>query len=280
MAQTWQDILNTFKSQFQLSSPDKYQDIDNPELRTQLANERATKALQGADIATGVIATNVDEARKAAESAANAKKSASNYKRAYNKEGGYDYYDPTGKKISAWQYAIAKGEPISNALQGSMKQEDINFLQDVNAALQDVSSGNYDFQTGLSYLARDYPQIFGIQVNPNSKAGQEFAKTPGFSETRRDFALSRIGEQLAPQLSGQDKRTQSAINGAVMAISQATSRDQAQKLLDEFKMSNSVEAKSYRKIDDDTKETVDSTLDSILDQTFPVKSNPTSIYPF
>lgn len=54
----------------------------------------------------------------------------SKYQRVVNNSGGYDFYTPTGKKISATDYAQIQGKHVTDILKGSQNTVDQNFVQD------------------------------------------------------------------------------------------------------------------------------------------------------
>ena len=176
----WQDILNEFKTQFQTVGPEKYSGIDNPEMRYQLANERAAGAMQGANQASSVIAKNVATAQAAAEKA----KSAESYTRQRNKSGGYTFYDGSGKEISAWDFSLAKDVSIADVLAGSMDPGDKMFLEDLSAMDQDLKTVNpktgkpiIDYQTALDKISNDYSNIFfGKGANTGGSGIKDYSK--------------------------------------------------------------------------------------------------------
>jgi hypothetical protein len=105
---------------------------------------RATQAL-------GVGASAQDDAEKAAakqrasEEAKKAKDAQDeldylndpkNYKAIVNDKGGYDFYDPSGQKVSAVKYAQATNKHITDVYKDSQDPNDKDFTDDYNRVLQ------------------------------------------------------------------------------------------------------------------------------------------------
>lgn len=172
----WQDILNNFKQQFQTMGPEKYSDIQNPDLRYELAGQRSAGLKAGFGTAAEAISKNVQESQKAAESAA-AEKKAKGYYREYNKSGGYTFYDPDGNAVSPFTYALANGVPLTKALEGSYDPGDRQFVEDYTAMSEDLASGRYDQKTAIDILAKDYPQIFTGKGTPTGGTGYRADRT-------------------------------------------------------------------------------------------------------
>jgi len=156
---SWDDVLNSFKSQFEATGPERFANIGaSADTSFALADRMMSTLAQGANQVSGIMATNVREAQTAAE--ANKKQG---FKRVYNKVGGYDFLDPSGNKISPLEWSMAKGVSISDALQGSYDKGDINFLQDMDAMKVDLATGRMDFNQAIDLMSQDYPHIFGRQ---------------------------------------------------------------------------------------------------------------------
>jgi hypothetical protein len=59
-----------------------------------------------------------------------------NYKAVVNDVGGYDFYDPSGQKLSAVQYAQATNKHITDLYKDSQDPNDKDFTEDYNRVLQ------------------------------------------------------------------------------------------------------------------------------------------------
>lgn len=58
------------------------------------------------------------------------KKDITKYQRVKKANGGFDFYDPSGNKITAADYAAAAGTEVSDVLKGSENPNDLKYMQD------------------------------------------------------------------------------------------------------------------------------------------------------
>lgn len=71
-----------------------------------------------------------DEAR--AEQVRRYKESVGDFERVQKEDGGFDYFDPYGNKITVEDYVRATGKTKQSALEGSASAQDQEFLQNYN----------------------------------------------------------------------------------------------------------------------------------------------------
>jgi len=155
----WQEILDSFKSQFETVGPEKFvQSGGSLDTSFELADKMMSTLAHGANQATSIMATNKREEIAAAEAA---KKQG--YKRVYNKTGGYDFFDPNGNKISPLEWSMAKGVSIADAFQGSYNKDDLEFLDEYNIMQEDLANKDMDFNKAIDLMSQNYPSIFGRQ---------------------------------------------------------------------------------------------------------------------
>lgn len=279
----WDKTLQTFKDQFQTLGPEKYGEIENPELRYDLANQRSSSIKQGASIATGMIARNANEAEKAATS-----KKEQGYKREYNNSGGFSFFGPDGKPISAFDYAIAKQVPITQVLEGSYDPSDINFLEDMSAMMVDMNTKDpqtgkplMDYQQGLSRVMQDYPTIFMGQGSVTRK----------YMEESKGKRLQTFGPEKVENLpssktqffGGQKKLEGQQFNNALYDILDAAenktqARNAAVALAKKYGVDITKDIKDYKK--DEKKTQIYTTIANAINGVFPDVDLKGSNYPF
>ncbi len=108
-----------------------------------------------------------------------------NYQKVMKEDGGFDFYDPTGKKIDVHQFAQVQGKPVKDILKDSQNNIDMQYVQDyeqmqkiANAyanndkdKLDEIAtrSGDPEFFKGktaadiMKVFKQGYPQIYGMQ---------------------------------------------------------------------------------------------------------------------
>lgn len=140
-----------------------------------------------------------------------AAQSAANYQQYQRHDGGYGFLDPTGKEISASDYAAATGKTPQDVLKGSQNPVDIQYLQDYNnlqSLLQAVTTGDkttaqkfYDLNPGLQKLKPNeviqkfqqaYPTVYGFN-KPGVPLGQTNIPTVSDSSSPLDSLLAQYG---------------------------------------------------------------------------------------
>jgi hypothetical protein len=65
-----------------------------------------------------------------------------NFKRVPSQDGGYNFTDGAGNKITAWQYAAATGQDMSSVLKGSQNPNDQQYIKD-ESILNNLSNAWY-----------------------------------------------------------------------------------------------------------------------------------------
>jgi hypothetical protein len=124
-----------------------------------------------------------------------------NYQKVRKDDGGFDFYDPTGKKIDVHQYSQVTGKSVADVLKDSENNLDIQFQQDYKT-MQDVANAYANGDKGyLDKLAKDsgdpnffkgktaadimqmfkkgYPQIYGMQGQGTNV--RDVSQAPGFT---------------------------------------------------------------------------------------------------
>lgn len=260
----WQDILSNFKEQFQAVGPEKYSGIENPDLRYELASKRAAGAKAGAEQAAGVISHNVQESQKAAESAAAAKK-AKGYTKAYNKSGGFDFLDPDGNKVSPFEFALANGVPLTQALQGSYDPRDQQFVEDYSAMSDDLANGRYDNNTAIQKLAQDYPMVFGMQGG-GQNTYREDKKQSGLQSIQAEYGnVKKMGLFSSKKNAiGGDKGANNLFKQFYDKVGSLQSYDDAGYLMNQLRTT-----KQYQKLNTSAKEDLEKRIGTIADTMFP-----------
>lgn len=155
----------------------------------------------------------------AAVSVANAKSasSASNYQQVQRSDGGYAFIDPSGKEITADQYAAATGKTPADVLAKSQNPVDLQYLQDFNNlqtlgkaistgdqatikaynAKQPALKGmNYDQL--VSHFKQAYPTVYGGggfqgAGTAGQKLGSTFVPTVSKTSSPLDALLAQYG---------------------------------------------------------------------------------------
>ena len=254
----WQDILSNFKEQFQALGPEKYSNIDNPDMRYELAGQRSAGLKEGAKTAANVISQNVQESQKAAEAAAAAKKE-KGYTREYNKVGGYTFKDPNGKEVSPFEFALNKGVPLTVALEGSYDQGDRNFVEDYDAMETSLRLGEFDQKTAMQKLSQDHPRYFGIQGE-----GGSAIKDKSFSD--KTTTIQQKYESFKPKQGIFQKNDVLGIltKSYVDRLGSLRTREDAERELNRIRTS-----KDYQRMDFKKKEEFEKTVGEITDTIHP-----------
>jgi len=102
----------------------------------------------------------------------------SNFKRVAAQDGGYDFYDPAGRKIDVQTYAAAKGVRPDEALKDSGNPNDTDFVQNYNKTMElgrVMASGD---QTTLDKF---------YKANPDVKNNIDQLGIKGFSDYVKNF---------------------------------------------------------------------------------------------
>lgn len=93
----------------------------------------------------------------------------SNYQQVARPDGGYGFYDASGKEISAQDYAAATGKSVPDVLRNSQNPIDIGFQKDykdlqdyINLKLQ--SSTDKGAATKASAIEADVSKTYGINI--------------------------------------------------------------------------------------------------------------------
>lgn len=260
----WQDILNNFKEQFQAQGPEKYSNIENPDLRYELASQRSSGLKQGVANAAGVISQNVQEDKKAAAAAA-AEKKAKGYTRKYNKSGGFDFFDPDGNKVSPFEFAMANQIPLDQALQGSYDPGDQRFIEDYMAMSEDLANQRYDSKTAIQRLAQDYPNYFGMTGN-GSSSYQEEVKQRGIQGAQAEYG--KVGQKgffsLSSKAVGGNKTENNLFKQFYDKLGAMQSYDDAQYIFNQIRASQ-----DYQKLKQEQKDDLENRIGTIADSMFP-----------
>lgn len=82
----------------------------------------------------------------------------SKYYRTQSKNGGWQFYAPNGKQISATSYATVKGQHVTDALKGSQSTTDQQFLQDYKE-VQNLGVAMQQGGTALQAYLKKNPDI-------------------------------------------------------------------------------------------------------------------------
>lgn len=80
-----------------------------------------------------------------------------NYQRVVREDGGFDFFDPSGKKISAMAYAQATGKGLEGAITGSTNVKDIQALKDYSLVKKTYELASNGDQEGIKNLMNDNP---------------------------------------------------------------------------------------------------------------------------
>lgn len=132
----------------------------------------------GASALTNIAQQQVAEAKAqqaAAEKAAQDAKDPSKYQRVQKQDGGYAFFDPTGKEISASQYAQILGVSPDRVLADSNNPIDLAFQQDYKSLqqyFQDKINSKFD-QTAADRAAQTEKAVkdaYGIDLAKQNHA--------------------------------------------------------------------------------------------------------------
>jgi hypothetical protein len=252
----WQDVLNNFKQQFSTLGPEKYADIENPDMRYELASQRSAGIKSGINTAAGMISNNVSESKKAAES-----KKAQGYTREYNKAGGFTFKGPDGNPVSAFEYSLGVGAPVDKVLEGSYDPTDRQFLEDYTAMQASLDNKEYTMQESMDKLAGDYPEIYLGKGSPTgSKYFRESkaANLPGIKQEWENKDIQKKGFLG----SGKEDTASLIVQDFVKKLTPNIGRDEIYYMIDQMRASN----KKYGKLTKDDQKLVDQKLAEITDR--------------
>lgn len=119
----------------------------------------------GGNYNTNVAADNAAAAAKAAAEAklkeAQDMQDPNKYQQVAKQDGGYTFLDPSGKEISAWQYARVTGSDPAKLLSQSQNPVDIGFVNDYKN-LQDYITAKVNAKNDPSGAGATASQIEGI----------------------------------------------------------------------------------------------------------------------
>lgn len=135
------------------------------------ANESAAH-----DAAVAASKQKLDDLNKQAADMADPSK----YTREVNNSGGYDFFAPNGKKISAQDYASVKGQHTTDVIKGSQNTTDQEFLQDykeVQAIGEATQQGGKALATYLKKNPDIAKQLKSANLNTYADVVKNFRAT-------------------------------------------------------------------------------------------------------
>lgn len=133
--------------------------------------------------ATGLVnqsQENLQEQADAAKAAAQAAKDAqdpSKFQRIPKSDGGYAFYDPTGKEISAQDYALATSQGLDKVLANSQNPIDINFQNDYNNLKTYLTAWQNNDKKTIDAIQKASPALAKIK-NPQQLINQFMTAYP------------------------------------------------------------------------------------------------------
>lgn len=165
-----------------------------------LSNFNASKFKLGAT-ATPLNAFSVDQAGKAQAAQAQAEmdrkqklsdlqdqaklvedaQNGKGYKQVQKEDGGYDFLDPLGNKISLHQYSTAVGKPPADVLSKSQNNIDIQYVNDyknLKTLLNAISSGDQKKLESLAKAHPDLDKVIKSKTTPEELTKQFMAAYP------------------------------------------------------------------------------------------------------
>ena len=133
------------------------------------------RGLSGSGALAGQRGKEADEADEAARQAQmrqlSDKLDPSKYRRVRSADGGFEFFDPSGKKINIDQYAQITGQRLVDVLKDSENPTDLEYVNDwsnMNTLMQAVYNG--DAATATSFLDQNpslkgvSPQNYGLEL--------------------------------------------------------------------------------------------------------------------
>lgn len=144
------ELAQMYQSKFQLP-------LSNAQVGAQSANDQVTLSNQAAE---------QDAATKQAAALADP----SNYRAVARDDGGFGFYDPTGKEITAAQYAAVTGKTPQDVLKNSTNPIDIGYQKDfkdlesyINLKLQSpTDKAAADKATAIE---KDVSKTYGVDIS-------------------------------------------------------------------------------------------------------------------
>lgn len=113
-------------------------------------------------------AMNLEEAKKAAAAAEKQKAALSdprNFQKIPKSDGGFAFYDPAGKEISAHDYALVTGQPVSKVLADSENPIDVAFNNDYNNLQKYMQAWQNGDRKAIDSIQKQSPELAKIS-NP------------------------------------------------------------------------------------------------------------------
>lgn len=94
----------------------------------------------------------------------------SKYQRVPKDDGGFAFFDPSGKEISAWQYSRAVGKDPTEVLKGSQNPIDTQFSQDynqLNQYIKDKQNAKNDpkARSRAQAVETEVRKLYGIKMH-------------------------------------------------------------------------------------------------------------------
>lgn len=152
--------------------------------------------------------------QKAAAKAESDLQDSSKYQRLPKSDGGYSFVDPTGKEISAYDYARATGKSLDKTVENSQNPIDIGFAQDyknlqnfinhvvnndqekiqatikANPALNKFKD---DLPGLINQFKQHYPTVFGGSGSGNQPVNSTYIPNAGAAANNAVYAPTGIG---------------------------------------------------------------------------------------
>lgn len=153
-----QNLQNLAAIQFRAGGSDVAQGAFGGEASATADAEAAARAAAQAEEERKLRLRQVELAKQEAEN------DPKNYTRAVSVDGGYDFYNAKGEKISVGEYSRATGKQIPTALEGSQNQNDTKFSE--------------DYKTLLTYGKAMAGDDDSIKEFTKSEAGKKFLANP------------------------------------------------------------------------------------------------------
>lgn len=162
----------------------------------------------------GVQVVNAEAAAKAEEKRRQDMNDPSKYQQVPKDDGGYAFLDPSGKEISAFEYARITQQDPAKVLADSQNPIDMGFVQDYNnlqdfmnalrggdtesvdAALKENPElGNYknDLPGLIEKFKQHYPTVFGRTGDGNQPVNRTYVPTLKVAKAKNEFNLGDEG---------------------------------------------------------------------------------------
>ncbi len=154
----------------------------------------------------------VEEAKKAAAAAEQAKKDAedpSKYQRIPRSDGGFGFYDPSGKEITAHDYARVIGSTVDQVLGDSENPIDRGFLQDYKNLQDYMTAWQNNDRKKIDEIQKQSPELKKI-TSPADLIKRFYQAYPtvygkgGFGGAHT--AGQRLGTNFVPAYQGSDQQ--------------------------------------------------------------------------